>query len=331
MSPVFICGYQKSGTTLLAALLDNHPDLMVFPEETSFFRWVNIKDFKQISDRLDFQLQETHVNRLQIDKANDGMEGNRDYSDFPFDSFQSQVREVFNQGPKSHKDILLALMKAFAAVSNQQNKRYWIEKTPRNEVYFTSIKKMFPDARYIYIVRDPRDVFCSYRKNRERYTAGRATLKLGNFISTWTTSLRSGLSMEGDQILYLRYEDLVSNLQDQLEIVTKFLDVPLVEGLTIPSKLGIQWQGNSMHGDHFKAVDDRAVGRWRHSQWTKEIAVIEKILGTTMKALGYDVQSREKLPGSRDSFQLITGDRKKSLANIAWLRINGLKIRSTFN
>lgn len=38
--PVFICGHPKSGTTLVRALVDDHPELVVFPEETSFFRTV---------------------------------------------------------------------------------------------------------------------------------------------------------------------------------------------------------------------------------------------------------------------------------------------------
>src|SRR5262245_11056209 len=37
MEPVLLCGYPKSGTTLLLALLDHHPDLLVFPEESRFF------------------------------------------------------------------------------------------------------------------------------------------------------------------------------------------------------------------------------------------------------------------------------------------------------
>ena len=36
--PVFICGHPKSGTSLLRSMLDNHPELIVYPEETYFFR-----------------------------------------------------------------------------------------------------------------------------------------------------------------------------------------------------------------------------------------------------------------------------------------------------
>ncbi|MGE5223096.1 MAG: sulfotransferase, partial [Omnitrophica WOR_2 bacterium] len=36
--PVFICGHPKSGTSLLRSLLDSHPQVIVYPEETSFFR-----------------------------------------------------------------------------------------------------------------------------------------------------------------------------------------------------------------------------------------------------------------------------------------------------
>ena len=36
--PVFICGHPKAGTSLLRAVLDSHPQLVVYPEETNFFR-----------------------------------------------------------------------------------------------------------------------------------------------------------------------------------------------------------------------------------------------------------------------------------------------------
>ena len=39
----FIAGQAKSGTTLLVALLDNHPELLVLPEETAYFPTVLTK------------------------------------------------------------------------------------------------------------------------------------------------------------------------------------------------------------------------------------------------------------------------------------------------
>src|SRR5512143_919970 len=37
-APVFIAGHPKSGTSLLRSVLDSHPELVAYPEETSFFR-----------------------------------------------------------------------------------------------------------------------------------------------------------------------------------------------------------------------------------------------------------------------------------------------------
>ena len=37
-SPVFIAGHPRSGTSLLRSVLDSHPELVAYPEETSFFR-----------------------------------------------------------------------------------------------------------------------------------------------------------------------------------------------------------------------------------------------------------------------------------------------------
>ena len=55
----FICGHPKSGTSLLLTLLDSHPQLVVYPEESHFFRRFNdqagdleIEDKKKLADHL---------------------------------------------------------------------------------------------------------------------------------------------------------------------------------------------------------------------------------------------------------------------------------------
>jgi len=77
----FIAGQAKSGTTLMVALLDNHPELLVLPEETAYFPTVLTKYAprgRQV--QFDYITQQSLSNVLFGGKCK---WGKRDYSYFP--------------------------------------------------------------------------------------------------------------------------------------------------------------------------------------------------------------------------------------------------------
>ena len=46
----------------------------------------------------------------------------------------------------------------------------WVEKTTSSEFYATEIIKWFPNAKFIHLIRDPRDNFASLKSGwEERY------------------------------------------------------------------------------------------------------------------------------------------------------------------
>src|SRR5258708_23961220 len=81
----FIAGQAKSGTTLLAALLDNHPELLVLPEETAYFPTVLTK-YATRGRRAQFDYI-TKESRSNVLFAAPSVRGKRDYADFPRTEF----------------------------------------------------------------------------------------------------------------------------------------------------------------------------------------------------------------------------------------------------
>ena len=74
------------------------------------------------------------------------------------------------QDNKSFKDLMLQMVAAFAEVDHVDptTKTHWASKTPLEEIYFPLMLKMFgKECRFIYVVRDPRDVFTSISKWKE--------------------------------------------------------------------------------------------------------------------------------------------------------------------
>ena len=134
--PVILCGYPKSGTTLLLSLLDNHPQLTVFPEECKFFQLVYGK-----KNYLNIILTQTGFNALRFEKVV-FPSGERDYTDVDFDYVEKEIRTLCGN-VSVFKDILIGAMSIWHNVqANQSNEKLrWVEKTPGNERYI-----------YIYII-----------------------------------------------------------------------------------------------------------------------------------------------------------------------------------
>ncbi|MDP9342179.1 MAG: sulfotransferase [Actinomycetota bacterium] len=286
-TPLFICGYQKSGTSLAAALMDGHPRVCVFPEETSILRWMAGREFASRQDALRFLLERTHVERLGHVLDEGGPEGNRDFRDFDHPRFRRELEERFLAGDGSARSLLDAVMVAFADASGQAGREYWVEKTPRNEYYLDTIDRWYPGARALFMVRDPRDVYVSYSRNRE---LGGATLGLGNFVATWGLSVWNWKRQPaGDRRLLLRYEDLLRDPEAELLRVCTWLGIEFSDDVTRPTKLGKAWYGNSMFDQQFEGISTRPIGRWRDTLDRQDLEVIEALLGREMQEFGYEL------------------------------------------
>ncbi len=138
--PGFIVGVGRSGTTLLASILNRHPEICVTPE-THFFRLVynypgGIKNFER---RWPYSLKEI----MQKMHPTKGWQPNSNI-----------IIERFNSYPG-----IAAIFKAIGEdIAAKNNKKLWLEKTPNHIIYLSFIRKLFPNAPIIHIVRDARDV-----------------------------------------------------------------------------------------------------------------------------------------------------------------------------
>lgn len=284
--PVFICGHPKSGTTLLTALLDGHSELVAFPEETGY--WAKLAQDPNISPKamFDWLIKQSDCRNLALGKADISLKGNRDYSDFDFASFQSVFKSLVPATSARSGKVLESLIAAYADLTHQSGKTYWIEKTPNNERYLPTILQHFPEARAIYIVRDPRDVYVSHvrKKERESKDLPIETLLFRWGISVWTW--RQFLSQGGNG-LTIRYEDLLRYPGEVMATVAHFLEIEYEPILEKPSKMGILWRGNSAHGDRFEGISTKPIGRWREGLNEDLLKIIEGFLGHAMTTFDY--------------------------------------------
>jgi hypothetical protein len=288
--PVFICGPPKSGTTLLLSLLDAHPDILVFPEETKFvprvMRERENANFAYLFERTDCRL----LVRGKVGKE----AGRRDYRDFDGVAFRAlckQYRDAFPNGYGLEDDaraLLESLVAAYGAVSGAPSPKIWIEKTPLSELGLLEVFALWPEAKAIYVVRDPRDVFCSYNakrmeRAREQMSVDEFEQMLQSSVSAWSRALKQ----HPLRCCLLRYEDLVLAPEREMRRIAAFLDVRYSELLLQPTRAGREWTGNSMHHDAFSGVSSESVGMFRQNVAPAQLAKIEKALHKMMLRFGY--------------------------------------------
>lgn len=312
-APVFLCGHAKSGTTLLAALLDHHSQIAVFPEESFYTK--HIVNGKPMDARAGAQhLLENF--RPKIEGMDDEAIFDRwnfpyfkDFSDFK-QRFESalQARSAEN-GTANHGHVIESYVDAFAQASGQTGKRYWVEKTHGNELALKMLEGYFPDLRAIYIVRDPRDIYGSWAR---RMKASSKSESLDNFLCRWGVSVWTWrqFTARNPNSMTVRYEDLLRYPQQTLAMICAFLDIPYEEVLEKPTKDGHLWEGNSMHSDKFQGISTAPIGRWHDSLNASQVEMIEGCLGGAMQSLGYQLSLPPK--SFRQVTSLIKGSPRKS-------------------
>lgn len=293
--PVFICGHPKSGTSLLRSMLDGHPHLIVYPEETLFFRrYLKQAAGKTAAEQITLAEELLlHIFTWNTSNPPPSQAGylDRDYSMFSYDAVRDAMREFLNEYPPTHEgDILAAAVLAFGEASDHviPETGWWVEKSPYNEFYGAEIFTMWPQAKCIHIVRDPRDNYVSYQRKHKDWDA----LFFG---ANWNRSTEAGIDHAdqygSERYLNLRYEDLTMYPQETIDKICAFLDIPDDPVLAQPIRAGAGWAGNSMFADRFQAISAAPIGRWKDSLSTMDAAVIEIKSQKLMQVYQYEANS----------------------------------------
>ena len=143
----FIAGQAKSGTTLLVALLDSHPELLVLPEETAYFPTVLTK-YAPRGRRAQFD----YLTKQSLSNVLFGGPckwGKRNYATFPREKFLQTFERAAFDPANAQEDLLVLMVKAYAATLGRSLDTItrWVEKTPANRNHVSAIFTRFPACK----------------------------------------------------------------------------------------------------------------------------------------------------------------------------------------
>jgi len=283
---LFIVGNPRSGTTMMSRILGNHPQVHAFPEIHFFEKlWSPGEGERRLSGSEAMRLLSTLLQKAGEREVtcNDG--------NHPFDHAETMLRELHElTAPSVYRYFL-------NTVPRWCGKTIPCEQTPWYIYYVPEILHLFPGARIIHMVRDPRDVLLSQKKKWRRFLRirGKDAMKrtLRNWwnyhpVKTsglWNAAVREGLRHAGNGRVYtLRYEDVLNQPEKEIAALCRFLglsfhssllDVPVINSsllLHVPGK---------------KGVDPDRTGHWRTGLTETEAYLCQRITGPTMRFLGY--------------------------------------------
>ena len=164
----------------------------------------------------------------------------------------------------------------------------WGDQSPLNTFYLPYIKKIFPHAQYLHLVRDGRDVVSSMVKRH-----GDAYLE--EAVYRWNTSIsrvRSFQKKVGPEILLeIRYEDLVQYPEKTLTRVCHFIHIDYTSAMLNYWKMPttIESKVDSFHKNLEKPVFASSIGAWKDRLTTEQQKYILRKISRCLQETGYPV------------------------------------------
>jgi len=295
--PVFLSGHRKSGTTLLVMLFDGHPCLLTYPADSGFFYlyyplW---NDPSYTKDQKISRMIEKVIGSLRIEISK-LPQAKQDIISFPFSEFEKVFRDTAFRTECTPRHMLESLMLSFREMVDVSDLLLgFVEKTSSSEIYVSDIVDWFPNARFIHLLRDPRDNWASLRSGWEKkyqHQNDSLSILLQSMIDRGRLAFefaKKNSSIYGSKIYkVIRYEDLAFKPTDVLKDICNFLGVEFVPEMYRPTIFGLPWKGNNFDGLVFDGISYKNVNRWKKRVPENESALIEFHFGEYMEQFGYE-------------------------------------------
>ena len=273
---IFVGGSGRSGTTLMQKMLCSHSLICGGPE------FDHLAPLMKLVSRM---TSRNALNRQSYYYDSDKVEA----------TARELVRDLVAQGPRKRKP----------------GARFVSEKTPSNIDVAAELLQLFPEARFVHLVRDGRDVASSHGRIRQRMLEANAKARpswLREFevpavARIWKRNVLAGSRMEQaaddsirSRFLTVRFEELVRAPAVEIERICSFIGIEPEPAMLQPEQLDSALTGQDANIDGIwytseqfgQPLNDSSVGSWkRMGMWDRLVANL--LMARELQALGYPV------------------------------------------
>jgi len=276
----FVVGKERSGTTLLQVLLNSHPNIVAPPESRFIIllhtRYGSIKQWteKNITDFCNDLYKEILFRNLWSIRKEDLISWllpAKEKLNYPL-----LCKLVFYSIALPGKDILLLF-----------------DKNPIYYYFLPQLEALFPEAKFIHIVRDYRANIVSHRKVfkvKQPADIAHRWIKVNELIENRKKNL-------GQSYFTLKYETLVTEPENSMKNVCKFLDIPYRENMGKDHitfmydtfKRNEKQRFREMHNSLFQPINSGHIDEWKQMLLPRDVTEAEAIAGNYAKSrYGYE-------------------------------------------
>jgi len=274
--PFFVLGSGRNGSTMLNRMLNQHSKFFLPSEQ--YFLGPSIFKFHYYNFAIWRDLVKIIAGEL-IPSGGSHTWSVRDLPDF---------LKLYTL-PKQHKNLQFLLDSLFRFYGKQSGDfETWGDTTPLNTYYLPEVYNTFPKAKYLFLVRDGRDVVASYKKGGAELLGDLSNPE--NAANHWMHSLSKYKYLRSKtEVKLIRYEELVSDPKKVLSAVCEYLGVEFEEQMLgfnehIPNA---EMYHLPVHENLKKPVFQSSVGNYKDGLTNSELAAVMKIIDKGLHKFNY--------------------------------------------
>lgn len=288
--PFFILANPRSGSSLLRIVCESHSNITV-PPESGFLEWWYTK-YKN------WNLTDSST-ASNIEEFCKDLKSSKKFETYNFD-FSFFKEKIVEEQPANYSQLISLVYISFG-IRNGKNILVWGDK---NNYYIGKTRllaHLFPEAKYIHLIRDGRDVATSYKalkylKSTSKYAPTLAS-KIEEIAIEWNLNNKNlnlfFESISAKNILVVRYEDLILNLKNESKRISTFLNVPYDKNMenyySINLKKGLEpdetldWKKKTL-----EKPDASNIGKYKHLLTKEEIITFNTIAKESLIKFNYE-------------------------------------------
>ncbi len=265
--PVFVVGAPRSGTTFLTRLMNRFLDVHVARDAGTILRFKNLlpegEDFRNrelLRSVVTAMFKDHFFNKRILQRG-----------------LTLSVEEVIEQFQgKTYAELIHFIMSQMAF---QQGKTRWGNKRPSYALHITELAQLFPEAKFLHIVRDGRDVAYSMRRATQAAFERNWYFSIKDWEYHVKVARTQGHQLKDDQYQEIYYEELMKKPVETLRKVVLFMS-DAEENIERLEKYATEIK---------KMIKPGNFDKWKHQIPHKAIAVMEKTAGKTLQEFGYEL------------------------------------------
>ncbi len=277
--PVFV-GSGRSGTTLLRNMFDAHPRLAMCHEAQFVGRLAGRRSRYETGGTLDTEalvtdlMANSNFRRQGIDET-------------------TVRRGLVEAGPTSLAGGIRTIFDLYAMA---HGKDLYGDKTPGYVTQIAEIADLLPEARFVHIVRDGRDVATSYLDRSEWGPATMAEAAL-YWESRVLRGRRAGSALGPERYREVRYEDLVDDPEAVIRSLCGYLGLDFDPAMLRYHEKGEAFVASTKDPEAFTGLTrpvTRGMRDWRSQMTEDDMALFEAIAGELLADLGYPLSGTRR-------------------------------------